>query len=131
MKKQTTLALIAFVSLSVGQLHAQTQSPMRVECEVLEVSNPYRGDLKELAAIGYAIVRHKNPADRKWFSEWLRTESGADVIFTAADGSPHQGVLRRLRMCFGRGLLVFTEPVKLKEGEALIIDFHPPKVDHK
>jgi len=130
MKKQATLALLALVSL-VSQLHAQDRNPMRLECEVLEISNPYRGESKDLSAIGYALVRHKNQADRRRLSEWLRTESGADVVFTAGDGSPHRGALRRLRMCFGRGLLMFTEPVKLREGDVLIIDFHPSKIDHK
>ncbi len=122
MGKYAIVVFIELASLSAGTAQAQSPNTTRIECEVLEVSDQYRGNRKELAATGYALVRHKNPADRQRMSRWLRTESGAEVVFTVSDGIQRHGVLRRVRMCFGRGLLLFAEPVKLKDRETLVID---------
>ena len=122
MKKQIAIAVTALVLVPAAQIEAQVSNQKTLECEVLEVSNDYRGDQKELGMIGYAIVRHKNPGDRKQLSAWLRAKSGASVIFITADGTHRQGVLRRLRMCFGRGLLIFTGPLKLKERESITVE---------
>ena len=114
------MAMLA--AFSAGRVGAQSADLTKLECEVLETSGPSTSSTKPLAAIRYVIVRHKNSDDRERLSAWLRTHSGAEVTFSAADGRPHRGVLRRLRMCFGRGLLIFTDPVNLKEGETIIID---------
>ena len=115
--------LIAVGFLCASTLHGQTpDSKLKLECQVLEVSGAYGGNLKELASIHYAIVRHKNPADRQRLSAWLKTHSGSEVSFTASDGRSHRGVLRRLKMCFGRGLLVFTDQAEIREGETLKVE---------
>lgn len=117
--------LVTFFLADLSQ--GQTVSPAKLDCQVLEVSGPYRGSEKELSQVRYAIVHHKNAADRQRFSQVVRAESGTDVLFTRQDGRSHRGVLRRLRMCFGRGLLVFIGPVELKEGEVLTLELRPPK----
>lgn len=117
--------IVAFLLADLSQ--AQTANPAKLDCRVLEVSGTYRGNEKELSQVHYAIVHHKNAADRQRLSQLLRTESGTDVRFTGEDGRSHYGVLRRLRMCFGRGLLVFIGPVDLREGEVLTLEFRPAK----
>lgn len=122
--KQLAIVIIAMLAaLSSERVGKQSVELTKLQCEVLEISAPSTSTTKPLAAIRYVIVRHKNSDDRERFSAWLRTHSGADVTFAAADGRPHHGVLRRLRMCFGRGLLIFVDPVNLKEGETIVIDF--------
>ena len=125
--KQLPIFIIAILAVvSSGRVWGQSAELTKLQCQVLEISGPLTTSTKALAAIRYAIVRHKNSDDRERLSTWLRTHSGAEVTFAAADGRPHRGVLRRLRMCFGRGLLIFTDPVNLKEGETIVIDFSPP-----
>jgi hypothetical protein len=125
MKRPAVFILVMLAALSSGRARAQSAELKKLECEVLEISGPSASSAKPLAAIGYAIVRQKNPDDRDRLSAWLRTHSGAEVTFATPDGHDHQGVLRRLRMCFGRGLLLFADPVTLKEGETIVIDFSP------
>jgi hypothetical protein len=117
--------VVAFLLADLSQ--GQTANPAKLDCRVLEVSGPYRGNEKELSQVHYAIIHHKNAADRQRFSQVLRTESGTDVRFTGEDGRSHDGVLRRMRMCFGRGLLVFVGPVDLREGEVLTLELRPSK----
>jgi hypothetical protein len=127
MKIRLLVTFFLVVLLSADASQGQTISPAKLDCKVLEVSGPYRGKEKELSQVHYAIVHHKNAADRQRFSQLLRTQSGTDVLFTRDDGRSHHGVLRRLRMCFGRGLLVFIEPVDLREGEVLTLELRPAK----
>lgn len=124
--KQLAIVIMAMLAaFSAGRVGAQSADLTKLECEVLESSGPPTSSTKPLAAIRYVIVRHKNSDDRERLSAWLQTHSGAEVAFAAADGRPHRGVLRRLRMCFGRGLLIFAEPVDLKERETIVIEFSP------
>lgn len=128
MRKRIIGVVIALTLPSGHQMNAQRVNHKTIDCEVLEVSDPYRGHDKEVAALNYAIIRHRNPADRQRLSHWLKTQSGSDVMFTTADGISHLGVLRRLRMCFGRGLLLSVKPIVLKEGDLLTIDIQPRSV---
>ncbi len=123
MKLPLVLVMVILASLAFGQTRAGGAKLIKLECEVLEISCPAAASTEPLAAIRYALVRQRNPDDSGRLSQWLRTRSGAEVTFTAADGRLHRGILRRLRMCFGRGLLVFAEPVDVKEGETIMIDF--------
>jgi hypothetical protein len=123
MKQLATAIMAMLAALSSARGGAQSGELTKLECEVLEISGPSTSSAEPLAAIHYAIVRHKNADDRERFSAWLRTHSGTEVAFAAADGHAHRGVLRRLRMCFGRGLLIFAEPVQLEEGKTIVIDF--------
>jgi hypothetical protein len=121
--KQLAIFITAMLAAaSSGRIGRQNAELTRLECKVLEISGPSAPSTNPLAAVRYVIVRHKNPDDRERLSAWLRMHSGAEVTFAAADGRPHRGVLRRLRMCFGRGLLIFADPVNLKEGETIVID---------
>ena len=127
MKIQSIFGSILFLLVCVAGIHAQT-STKGISCEVLEVSDEYRGEAgaragaKELSPIRYLIIRHKNAADRSRFSEWLHNESGSVVMFTISDGTRRRGVLRRLRMCFGRGLLIFAGAVTLKERDTIVVE---------
>ena len=78
-------------------------------------------ELPGLAGNGfrYAIVHHKQQKDRASFAAWLRRHSGARVSFQTGDGAVRQAVMHRLDHCFGRGLLLYADPVQLKSKEVL------------
>jgi len=115
------LALIVVLAAgTVGAAHGSER--VALDCEVLEVSGKYLGNAKEFGAIHYVMIRHKDSADWDRLSEWLKTRSGSDVSFTGPDGRSHKGVLRRLKMCFGRGLLIFSDPVEISEGSVLKVE---------
>ena len=121
MKSFTAIAPIILVLLNAASVSSQATVPPTITCDVLEVSNQYQGDRKELAPLGYLIIRHKNAEDQKKFSDWLKGHNGAGVTFTTPDGVRHHGVVRRLKVCFGRGLLIFTEPVSVKERDSIVV----------
>ncbi|HJZ66725.1 MAG TPA: hypothetical protein VKF81_01165 [Blastocatellia bacterium] len=127
MKTRPLITCLLLAFLFVGLSQGQTLHSTKLDCKVLEVSGPYLGSEKELSQVHYAVVHHNNAADRQRFSQLLKAESGTDVLFRRDDGRSHYGVLRRLRMCFGRGLLVFIGPVDLREGEVLTLEVRQAK----
>jgi len=127
MKKRLLLSCVVVALLMICPIQGQTSKNSQIECQVLEVSGSYLGADKDLSRIHYAIIHHKNAADRQRMSAILKSSSGTDVVFTRADGVAHRGALRRLRMCFGRGLLVFTESVEVKEGEVITLELQPKR----
>jgi hypothetical protein len=120
-KKPVLIVSILLVLVFVVRIDAQSSNQLTLTCEVLEVSNEYLGDQKELGAINYLVIRHKNAEDQKRFSEWLKRHSGAGVTFATPDGVSHRGVVRRLKVCFGRGLLIFVGPVNVKERDSIVV----------
>jgi hypothetical protein len=120
-KKPIITVSILLVVVFAVRIDAQSSNQLTLTCEVLEVSNEYRGDQKDLGTINYLIIRHKNAEDQKRFSDWLKSHSGAGITFTTPDGVSHQGVVRRLKVCFGRGLLIFVGPVQVKERDSIVV----------
>lgn len=131
MKMQLAVAATLSIIVCAIGIKAQVIDKRTITCEVLEVPGDYRGDVKqlgdrkELSAINYLIIRHQRAEDRSRLSAWLRSESGAVLTFTTGDGVRHRGVLRRLKMCFGRGLLVFIGPVNVKERDSIVVELQP------
>ena len=97
---------------------AQAQE-MLLDAEVMEGSPSI--ELPALAGnkIRYAIVHHKQQKDQASFAAWLRRHSGAQVSFLTPDGAAHQAVMHRLDHCFGRGLLLYADPLRLKAKEVV------------
>lgn len=71
---------------------------------------------------GYAIVHQARPEDRARLSEWLHTRSGSEVDVMTKDGARHHAVLRRLKHCFGRGLLLYRDRLDLRERDVITLD---------
>jgi len=87
---------------------------LALEAEVLEASQvALPGSASD--QIGYVLLHHKHQKDQAQLSAWLHQHSGARVEFEMADGTVHPGALQRLKHCFGRGLLLYANPVPLKE----------------
>lgn len=113
--------MVIWVVLAVSLLLAPgaRASTQELEAEVLEGSGELLAPGAHPASFRYAIVHHATREGRPIMSEWLRSQDSLTVTFVTHDGAAHRGVLRRLRHCFGRGLLVFTDPVRLREKQVI------------
>jgi hypothetical protein len=89
---------------------AQAQG-LAIEAEVMEGSTVI--ELPGAVHVRYAILHHKNQEDQASLADWLRHHLDAHVSFQTRDGAAHPAILQRLKDCFGRGLLLYTDPVQL------------------
>jgi hypothetical protein len=105
------------VVLIASSVHAKV---LILEAEIMESSADIALPGLSQNRMGYAILHHKRQQDRPALSAWLRSHAGASVVFQTQDGIEHQAVLQRLTHCFGRGLLLYTAPVRL-EAKAVIL----------
>jgi hypothetical protein len=69
-----------------------------------------------------ALVHHAEPAAREAFGEWLRSHPQSLVHVRTGAGEEAAGKMFRVRMCFGRGLIIFEKPVQLRERDVLVIN---------
>lgn len=80
-----------------------------IKCEVLESSPILK--LTNTVNIQYLIIRQADDAERVVFSNWLKSNAGSKVNFNY-ENKIYEGYLLRLRMCFGRGILIFESKNK-------------------
>ena len=95
---------------------AQAQG-LVLEGEIMEGSAAI--ELPGAAHVRYAIVHHRYQEDQASLAEWLRHHSDPHVSFQTRDGTVHTAVLERLKDCFGRGLLLYTDPVQLEAKDTI------------
>lgn len=100
-----------------------------LEAEVLEGSGPVAVPGAATSPIRSAVVHHYQAQDQARLSIWLRRQSGSPVTFITKDGGTHRGVLNRLKHCFGRGLLIYADPVSLAEKDRMRLEL--PMTDTK
>ena len=93
-----------------------------LDAEVMESSEEMAIPGAGSAHVRSAVIHHKHERDQAAFSEWLRGRQSGVVNFVASDGSTHQGILHRLKHCFGRGLLLFTTSVSLPEKAVIRLE---------
>ena len=108
--KRLVLVVLLFLAVISPAL---AQDTIHLPCEVLEVSPNFQIDSSALKPIHYLLIHHANASDRVRLSKWLKTNSGSQVTFIIKD-KKYNGVLCRMAHCFGRGLLIFAEPVEVK-----------------
>jgi hypothetical protein len=97
-------------------------SPSVLEAEVLEGSGSLDVTGTRAAPVRYALIHHAREQDQAAFAEWLRSHKSAEVSFITKDGTPHHGILSRLKYCFGRGLLIYADPVGLAEKDLVQLE---------
>lgn len=86
-----------------------------VEVEVLEVFSAFDGP-------SAFLVHHASEAARSAFAEWLRSNNGAHITCQSHNGLKIDGSIFRVRMCFGRGLILTRAPVSLRPKDVLIVN---------
>ncbi len=103
--------------LAIEVVGAQ-QAPRNVACRVLEA--------KESAQFGVrlAIFHYQNPSDRARLGALLRANDGKSVEFQERAGNWLPATVVRLKMCFGRGLLVYRlSAPPLAKGDQFLLRF--------
>jgi hypothetical protein len=67
------------------------------------------------------LVHHASESARNAFGEWLRTHDGVRITCRSGTGTAFDGRIFRLRLCFGRGLILTRAPVALRAEDRVII----------
>ena len=94
-----------------------------LDAEVLEASRAVEVPGAAASRIRFLVLHHKHAKDQARLSDWLRRHDGAQVEFRTQDGEAYAAVLHRLKHCFGRGLLFYSEPVDFKQKDVIEIRF--------
>jgi len=72
------------------------------------------------------LVRHAEPATRELFAQWLQTNPRSSIRIRDHAGSEFPGSIFRVRMCFGRGLIILQKPAPIRERDVLTLNIlHP------
>jgi hypothetical protein len=100
------------------------QDKIMLPCEVMESSEPIKSTMPKLNGVRYLLLHQANAADREALSQWLTQHGGTEVVF-AFKGHQHKAILCRLANCFGRGLLIYTDDVRI--GKRDIVDVFLPR----
>lgn len=115
------VTVVAWI-LGVGRPGSVGAAPLVLDAEVLESSGSVVVPGFASESVHYAVVHHHRSQDRSDLSAWLRSRGGSPVTFVTKDGQAHQGVLNRLKHCFGRGLLLYADPVSLGEKDLVRLE---------
>jgi hypothetical protein len=68
-----------------------------------------------------ALVHHHDAANRDAFARWLQASSKSMVRVRNSTGTEMPATLFRVRMCFGRGLILLKEPMPIRERDFITI----------
>jgi hypothetical protein len=90
------------------------QSKSAMSIEVIEVFPSPEGPTA-------LLVHHANEATRNTFSEWLRANDRKTVLCRNGAGAAIEGRVFRVRMCFGRGLILTGSRLSIREKDILNI----------
>ena len=86
-----------------------------VEVEVMEVFAASEGPFAFL-------IHHANESSRNAFAAWLRAHDRARITCRLPDGTATDGRIFRVKMCFGRGLVVVSAPIRVRARDKLSIN---------
>jgi hypothetical protein len=67
------------------------------------------------------LVNHAEPAERDRLARWLQAHPRSVVRIRNKAGQETAASIFRVRMCFGRGLILFDQPIDVREGDVLTI----------
>jgi len=67
------------------------------------------------------LVHHADAASRQNFATWLQNNPKSTARIRTGAGFETQASVFRVRMCFGRALILPMEPVQTRQGEALTL----------
>ena len=97
-----------------SSLLARAIQPASLRVAVLEAF----GDGPTSSAI---LVHHAEPASRDAFALWLRLHSKSLVRVRTENGLEVAATIFRVRMCFGRGLILPGKPLQIHEKDVLTL----------
>ena len=67
------------------------------------------------------LVHHRDEATRELFARWLRTNPASKARIRDAAGTELSATIFRVRMCFGRALILLSQPTAIREQQAITI----------
>ena len=91
--------------------------PASVTSLKVEVLETFDDNGKSLAV----LVHHADAASRQTFAAWLQTNPKSTARIRTAAGLETQTSVFRVRMCFGRALIIPQEPLQTRRGELLTL----------
>jgi hypothetical protein len=68
-----------------------------------------------------ALVHHAEPATRDRFAQWLRSHPRNAIRVRSKTGEEVSATIFRVRMCFGRGLILLEKPIPIRERDVLTV----------
>ena len=71
--------------------------------------------------VSAVLANHAGPAERDTFARWLQAHPKSTVRIRNRAGQETAATIFRMRMCFGRGLILLSQPITVREGEVLTI----------
>ena len=86
-----------------------------VEVEVMEVFSTPDGP-------SAFLIHHASEAARNAFGEWLRAHDGVGITCRFRNGTSVDGRMFRVKMCFGRGLILTRAPVAIRPKDILTVN---------
>ena len=89
-----------------------------LKCVVVESSELIT--LDEGTRLQYLLIRHYDIKDRTIFSQWLHSHTGSYIHFEY-NNKPLRGYIGRLKLCFGRGMLIVKTDTKIEPKSILFI----------
>jgi hypothetical protein len=67
------------------------------------------------------LVNHGSPSSRDQFARWLQAHPRSNIRIRDKAGEEGEATMFRVRMCFGRGLILLKQPMTIREGDVLTI----------
>ena len=71
--------------------------------------------------VSAVLVNHSDPSERDRFALWLQAHPKAAVRVRNKVSQETAATIFRVRMCFGRGLILLNQPIPVQEGDVLTI----------
>jgi hypothetical protein len=71
--------------------------------------------------VSAVLVNHADPSERDRFARWLQAHPKSAVRIRNTASQETAATIFRVRMCFGRGLILLNQPITAQEGEVLTV----------
>lgn len=113
--------IITAIYLFLVSFNLYAQQNGKLICEVMEIGETRETTQDPLRNIHYMVIHHAKAEERDIFSKWLRGRKNNEIVFYF-NGREHKGIIFRLSHCFGRGLIIFTEDIYIKEKDIIEIN---------
>jgi len=68
------------------------------------------------------LVHHASESARNTFGQWLRAHDGARIACRLRSGITVNGQIFRVKMCFGRGLILTPAPVAIHPKDVVLLN---------
>ena len=72
------------------------------------------------------LANHESASDRERFARWLRSTPKATVRIRTPSGIETTASVFRVRMCFGRALILLHEPLHIRERSTITLLMQKP-----